>query len=237
MSNFIKAVYISLLLVFAGFFVNAFVGVKASHDEFVKNSLIYVFVAPQSNQQEISQRLSEFPQIASLEFITNERVFETAISEKPDLKDILDVGQNPFFSYFVVKPMDVTDESAKYITKFAAQLPGVSSVKYDTQIFLYAQKIGNYIRYFSQFCIWSIVVAFIGMLFFYFWKHRFIRADYKNYIFYKSFGMIIGALVSAAFYLLALYIGGIFNLWPNWYYYAAPVLLGATFAIMFFDIE
>jgi len=86
--------------VFAGFFVNAFVAVKAMHNEFVKNSLIYVFVSPQCDQQEISQRLSELPQIASLKFVTNERVFETAISEKPDLKDILDVNQNPFFSYF-----------------------------------------------------------------------------------------------------------------------------------------
>jgi len=237
MGNFIKAVYISLLLVLAGFFVNAFVGVKAAHNEFVKNSVIYVFVLPQSNQQEISQRLSEFPQISSIEFITNERVFESAINEKPELKNILDGSQNPFFSYFVVKPIDVTDESAKYISKFAAQLPGVISIKYDTQIFLYAQKMGDYARYFSQFCLWSIVVAFIAMLFFYFWKHHFIRADYKNYIFYKSSGMLLGGLVSLAFYLLALYVGGIFNLWPSWYYYAAPVLLGAIFAIMFFDIE
>jgi len=237
MGNFIKAVYISLLLVFAGFFVNAFVGVKASHNEFIKNSLIYVFVAPQSNHQEISQSLSEFPQIASLNFVTNERVFETAISEKPDLKDVLDVSQNPFFSYFVVSPKDATDESAKYITKFAAQLPGVVSVKYDAQIFSYAQKISDYIRCFSRFCFWSIIIAFLGVLFFYFWKHRFISPDYRNYIFYKSFGMVIGALVSLAFYILAIYVGGIFNLWPSWYYYAAPILLGATFAIMFFDIE
>ena len=198
--------------------------------------MIYVFVAPQSDQQEISQRLSELPQVASLEFVTNERVFETAISEKPDLKGILDVNQNPFFSYFVVKPIDAADETVKSISKFATQFQGVISIKYDPQLFLYAKKMSDYIRYFSQFCFWSIVVAFLSLLFFYFWKHRFIRPNYRNYIFYKSFGVVVGALVSLAFYILAIYVGGIFNLWPSWYYYVTPILLGATFAIMFFDI-
>src|SRR3989339_629951 len=73
---------------------------------------IAVFLERGANYDVVREKLDNIDGVSSMEYVPAEKAWEKALGEEPSLKEVLVTGDNPFPSYFILRPRPATPEAA-----------------------------------------------------------------------------------------------------------------------------
>jgi hypothetical protein len=142
-SNFILTV---LGILAIHFVFNAFYQARIySRKLYFKNEIaVFVKRDGQLSVEVMLEKLRNTDGVRLVRYLAAEDVLRKAMSESPEMKDVLLPGENPFVEYFLVRPLTATRALAESLKERIENIDGVEEVRYDPQLIVAAEKLQDF---------------------------------------------------------------------------------------------